>query len=280
MLGACLLGTMLGVWAPNLLAPVLALVALVGIHARLSAREPRAALRPAMFWADWGPYDGSVWFGLHHGSAFGRVLYLLGLCAGGCGGPAQVDRRRGVWAFAWLALGLLCSAAGAAAMTAVSLPTHLPVHTNVPAWPLLSASWRVVRPGRVLLPAGVALLLVAATWPWLDDGYAGLVLHGVTLLLACTMALTCDDPGAEVVAATPVPPLPAHPGPPRRRSRRRCCPAYAVAVVADSRLPTVSLTAHTVEAAVVGSAAAAIGVASGRSAGHCRRTRRCWARCC
>ena len=86
----------------------------------------------------------------------------------------------------------------------------------------------MVRPGRVLLPAGVALLLVAATWPWLDDGYAGLVLHGVTLLLACTMALTCDDPGAEVVAATPVP-----------RSRRTLARLGAgLAVAATRRTPS------------------------------------------
>lgn len=144
-------------------------------------------------------------------------------------------------------------------MTAVSVGVPLPTRADASAWPLLAASWRVVRPSRLLLPAGTALLLVTASWPWLDDGYAGLVLHGVTLLLACAVALTCDDPGAEITAATPVP-----------RARRTLArlgaglavavPVYAVAaVVAESRLPGVSLTAHTVETVVVVLAAAAVG---------------------
>lgn len=144
-------------------------------------------------------------------------------------------------------------------MTAVTLPLGLPARTGSRTWPLLAASWRAVRPARLLLPAGAALLLVAASWPWLDDGYAGLVLHGVTLLLACAVALSCDDPGAEIVAATPLP-----------RARRTLArlgaglavavPVYAVAaLVAEHRLPGLSSTAHLVEAVVVCLGAAAVG---------------------
>lgn len=80
ILGACLLGTMLGVWAPNLFTPVLTLVALVVVNLMVSERDPLRLFGPAMFWADWGPFDGTIWVGLHPGSAFGHVLYLLGLC--------------------------------------------------------------------------------------------------------------------------------------------------------------------------------------------------------
>ena len=64
LLGACLLGIMLGVWAPNLLAPVVAMVGLVAFNLYVSERDPERLYGPAMFWADWGPYDGSVWVGL------------------------------------------------------------------------------------------------------------------------------------------------------------------------------------------------------------------------
>jgi len=80
ILGACLLGIMLGVWAPNLFTPVLALVALVVVNMWVSERDPHRLFAPAVFWADWGPYDGTVWVGLHTGSVFGHVVYLLGLC--------------------------------------------------------------------------------------------------------------------------------------------------------------------------------------------------------
>lgn len=144
-------------------------------------------------------------------------------------------------------------------MTAVPLSVRLPARSGLAGRPLLAASWLAVQPRRLLLPAGAALLLVAVTWPWLDDGYAGLALHGVTLLLACSVALTTDDPGAEVVAATPIP-----------RSRRTlarlgvglavAAPVYAVAaLVAHSRFPAVSLTAHTVEVVVLVLVAATIG---------------------
>lgn len=107
VLGACLLGIMLGVWAPNLLAPVLTLVALVVFNLAVSERDPERLFGPAMFWVDWGPHDGTVWVGLHDGSPFGHVLYLLGLCGlAAAAAMLRVSRERRVWAFAWLALGL------------------------------------------------------------------------------------------------------------------------------------------------------------------------------
>lgn len=107
VLGACLLGIMLGVWAPNLLAPVVAMVGLVAFNLYVSERDPERLFGPAMFWADWGPYDGSVWVGLHAGSAFGHVLYLLGLCGlAAAAALLRVSRSRGTWAFAWAALAL------------------------------------------------------------------------------------------------------------------------------------------------------------------------------
>lgn len=70
---------------------------------------------------------------------------------------------------------------------------------------LLTASWRVVARPPLLIPVGFALLLIAATWPWLDDGYAARVRVVVTIVLACGLAASADDPVSEVVAASPYP---------------------------------------------------------------------------
>lgn len=78
--GACLLGTMVGVWAPALLAPVVTMVALVVVHMAIAEQGAAALFGTAMFWVDWGPFDGSVWVGLHPGSAAWHQLYLVGLC--------------------------------------------------------------------------------------------------------------------------------------------------------------------------------------------------------
>jgi hypothetical protein len=68
---------------------------------------------------------------------------------------------------------------------------------------LLAASWLAVRRGPLLLPAGAAVLLVAATAPWQDSGHAVPVLNGVAVLAACAWVATLDDPAGEVVAASP-----------------------------------------------------------------------------
>jgi hypothetical protein len=80
VLGACLLGTMVGVWSPNLVAPVVTMVALVAAHLAIADHSPAMLFGTAMFWVDWGPFDGSVWVGLHPGSAAWHQVYLLGLC--------------------------------------------------------------------------------------------------------------------------------------------------------------------------------------------------------
>jgi hypothetical protein len=80
VLGACLLGTMIGVWAPTMLAPVVTMVALVAVHMAIAEQGSARLFGAAMFWVDWGPFDGSVWVGLHPGSVAWHQLYLLGLC--------------------------------------------------------------------------------------------------------------------------------------------------------------------------------------------------------
>lgn len=69
---------------------------------------------------------------------------------------------------------------------------------------LVSSWWLVRRPG-LLVPVGAALVLVLATLPVLDDGWALRVLRGVGVLLACAWVSAADDPAGEVVAASPYP---------------------------------------------------------------------------
>ena len=55
----------------------------------------------------------------------------------------------------------------------------------------------------VVVQLGAAVALVAVTLPGLDDvGTATRVLQGVAVLLAVTLALAVDEPGAEVLDAT------------------------------------------------------------------------------
>lgn len=68
---------------------------------------------------------------------------------------------------------------------------------------LLATSWWLVRRPGLLLPAGAALVLVLATTPVLDDGWALRVLRGAGVLLACAWVSATDDPAGEVVAASP-----------------------------------------------------------------------------
>lgn len=70
---------------------------------------------------------------------------------------------------------------------------------------LWRASWWVVRRPALLLPAVLALALVLATLPALDDGYALRVLRGAGVLLACAWVSTTDDPSGEVLGSSPYP---------------------------------------------------------------------------
>ena len=67
------------------------------------------------------------------------------------------------------------------------------------------ASWWAVRRPALLVPAGLALLLVVAITPVLDEGYGMRVLRGAGVLLACALVTTVDDPSGEVAAASPFP---------------------------------------------------------------------------
>ena len=118
VLGACLLGTMVGVWAPAVVAPVLTMIVMVGAHLAVAEKDPAQLFVPMVSWTDWGPFDGSVWVGWHPGSPFGHTVFVLGLC--GMAAAAAVvrvaERRRTV-----VALGLL-----AVAVTAVGAVLQLP----------------------------------------------------------------------------------------------------------------------------------------------------------
>lgn len=70
---------------------------------------------------------------------------------------------------------------------------------------LALVSWRVVRGPALAAPLLLALGLLAATVPVLDEGYGLRVLRGAGVLLACAWAVSLDDPAGEVTAATPYP---------------------------------------------------------------------------
>ena len=74
-----------------------------------------------------------------------------------------------------------------------------------PVVSLLASSWWLVRRPGLLVPAAAALVLVLATAPVIDDGWALQVLRGVGVLLACAWVTATDDPVGEVVAASPYP---------------------------------------------------------------------------
>jgi hypothetical protein len=118
VLGACLLGTMIGVWAPSPVAPVVSMVALVAGHIVIAERGSAQLFGPAVFWADWGVYDGSIWVGLHPGSAPWHLGYVAGLCGlAAAGALLRVAAPRGPV----LVLGL-----GALALTVVAGVAQLP----------------------------------------------------------------------------------------------------------------------------------------------------------
>ena len=80
VLGACLLGTMVGVWAPSPVAPVLTMVGMVAAHLAVAERTPAQLFAPMVYWARWGDFDGSVWVGWFPGDPAWHDVYVLGLC--------------------------------------------------------------------------------------------------------------------------------------------------------------------------------------------------------
>lgn len=95
VLGGTLLGVMVGVWSPPLVSPVLAIVAMVGLHLAVAGDAALRLLAPAAAWADWGLYDGSVWIGQLPGSPGWHLAYVLGLSAlAVTGALLRVSERR------------------------------------------------------------------------------------------------------------------------------------------------------------------------------------------
>jgi hypothetical protein len=81
VLGGSLLGIMLGTWLPSRATPMIAMVTIVGISIWLNGQDASTGLfGTTLSWADWGPYDGTIWYRLAPGSPAGHVVYLLGLC--------------------------------------------------------------------------------------------------------------------------------------------------------------------------------------------------------
>jgi hypothetical protein len=96
VLGGCLLGIMLGLWLPQRVVPVLAMVVLVGGAIVLANDEGRGAyFAPLLSWDDWGPYEGKRWYGVKPGNPGAHVLYLAGLCGlAAVGAWLRVRRHR------------------------------------------------------------------------------------------------------------------------------------------------------------------------------------------
>jgi len=104
VLGGSLLGIMLGLWLPQRVTPVIAMVSLVFASLALGADKNGMLFAPLVSWADWGPTDGSVWYALEDGNPGGHVVYLLGLCGlAGCAAALRVTDRRAIG----LALGVV-----------------------------------------------------------------------------------------------------------------------------------------------------------------------------
>ena len=103
VLGGALLGIMLGLWLPQRVVPVLAMVVLVAGSVALSSDENGAGtyFGPLVSWVDWGPYEGRAWYALEAGSPGAHVVYLLGMTGlAGCAAWLRVARLR------WPALAL------------------------------------------------------------------------------------------------------------------------------------------------------------------------------
>jgi hypothetical protein len=99
VLGGALLGIMLGLWLPQRVVPVLAMVVLVAGSVALSSDENGAGVYfgPLVSWVDWGPYEGRAWYALEAGSPAAHVVYLLGMTGlAGCAAWLRVARGRGL----------------------------------------------------------------------------------------------------------------------------------------------------------------------------------------
>jgi hypothetical protein len=97
VLGGALLGIMLGLWLPQRVVPVLAMVVLVAGSVALSSDENGAGVYfgPLVSWVDWGPYEGRAWYALEAGSPAAHVVYLLGMTGlAGCAAWLRVARGR------------------------------------------------------------------------------------------------------------------------------------------------------------------------------------------
>jgi len=91
------LGIMLGLWLPQRVVPVLAMVALVAANIVLAANEDGAGVYfgALVSWVDWGPYEGRLWFALEAGSPGAHVVYLLGMTGlAGCAAWLRVTPQR------------------------------------------------------------------------------------------------------------------------------------------------------------------------------------------
>lgn len=96
VVGAGLLGTMLGVWAPYRPTGVVALVLMVAANFWLNeSGETGRLFGPMVTWAAWGPYDDGLWAGLVPGDPAAHLGYLVGLCAmAAAGALVRVADRR------------------------------------------------------------------------------------------------------------------------------------------------------------------------------------------
>lgn len=124
---------------------------------------------------------------------------------------------------------------------------------------VVTASWAVVRGPLLVVPVGVAVVLLAATWPALDDGYALMTLRGVGVLLATAWVVAMDDPMGEVLGASPYPRFV------RWGTRVLLCGATVVpvwglaAVVVEERASYVPVLAVGLEAVALAVAGLAVG---------------------
>lgn len=80
LVGAALVGVLLGTWAPTPVAPALGIVTLVGAHMALPTPSPQQLFGTTVFWADWGDYGGELWVGYVPGSPAAHLVYVTGLC--------------------------------------------------------------------------------------------------------------------------------------------------------------------------------------------------------
>ena len=124
---------------------------------------------------------------------------------------------------------------------------------------VVTASWHVVGGPLLLVPVVAACVLLAATWPALDDGYALMALRGVGVLLATAWVVAMDDPMGEVLGASPYPRLV------RWGARVLLCGATVVpflglaAVVVEERASYVPVLAVGLEAVALAVAGLAVG---------------------